>query len=327
MRSENENRSRVAPIPILAGPGPCPGAAGRAPGALLPGGDACQDLRAGRSSQPGAGAPPRARVPTRHAFATALALASLAAPAPGRAAHPLENDDTGTLGAGRAQVELTTEAGQDRNRSVGTAALGHRGAAEATVTLGLRHDADLVVTLPTLWRHEGPAAGAPAAWVDGLGDIAIALKWRVLELAALSLAVKPGLTLPSGDVSHGLGTGRVCAGATLITSLQLDRLAFHLEAGLDHLEFARPADRRASRADLWHASLAAAAEVRPGLQLVANLGLAANEEAAQRTPPAFALCGVIWAMAQDVEMDLGLKVGLSEPETDLALLAGLTARF
>ena len=54
---------------------------------------------------------------------------------------------------------------------------------------------------------------------------------RFYEHADLSLAIKPGLTLPTGDDEKGLGTGKATYRLFFIASQEMDPWAFHLNLG------------------------------------------------------------------------------------------------
>lgn len=45
------------------------------------------------------------------------------------------------------------------------------------------------------------------------------------------------------------------------------------------------------------------------------------------TAPAFILGGLIYSIFEDLDIDLGLKVGLNKPETDYSIVAGVALRF
>ena len=258
---------------------------------------------------------------------TAMALlAALATPAAAEAAHPLVSDDAGTLGTAVLQLELTGAGGLERSREAGVRLQEDASLLAAAFSWGLRDDLDLVVGLPMAWSRR--AAGGPeTSTVSGVGDVLLEAKWRFLEAGAFSLALKPGLSLPTGDVGRGLGTGRPCFGAALLATRVTGPVSLHLNAAFAHDGFARAGDRQGRRADHWHASAAMVGEVAPGLQLVANVGGATSTDRADPRPPAFALGGLIYAVNQSLDLDCGVKVGLTSPEPDLVLLAGLAARY
>jgi hypothetical protein len=67
--------------------------------------------------------------------------------------------------------------------------------------------------------------------------------------------------------------------------------------------------------------------VAPPLEVVAEAGVASSADLGSRTAPAFALVGAIWSIADGVHLDAGARVALTEPEADLAALAGAVVRF
>jgi hypothetical protein len=273
-------------------------------------------MRSSRSSRPAF---------LQRCLSAAALLALLAAPA-ARAAHPMVTDDTGTQGAGRGQLELTGEMGRARVQAEGQPVHQSSGEVAVTFSYGLSEALDVVVSAPTAFSRM-EASGTLQEEAVGTGDLTLELKWRLLEAGAFGLAVKPGLTLPTGDVSRGLGTGRVSAGAVLVASQDLGALQVHLNAGYGHREFALAEDRLASRPDVWHASLAATGEVLPGLQLVGNLGVEASGVRGDDTLPAFALAGLVYSVGEHFDVDVGIKADLNDPGNGLVGLAGLAARF
>jgi hypothetical protein len=261
----------------------------------------------------------------RRAPAAIAAAVSLWTPAAALGAHPLVTDDAGTLGAGAWQLELGAERSRDVAGSAGARSRADAGAGALTVGVGLREDLDLAVAATHAWsRTEEPGARTETR---GVGDVTADLKWRVLQAGGLGLAVKPGVSLPTGDPEHGLGTGRVCYGVTLIASQELGRVGLHANAGWAHDEYARREDREANRADRVHASVAATLRVTGPLLVVANVGAETNPDRTSDTWPAYGLGGVVFAVREDLDLDAGLKVGLTAPETDLTGLAGVTWRF
>lgn len=72
---------------------------------------------------------------------------------------------------------------------------------------------------------------SPDYW--GIGDVSAALKWRVAEKAPVigDFALQPSLTLPSGSVLHGTGSGTSAVGLLLISSHDLGAYALDINAG------------------------------------------------------------------------------------------------
>lgn len=263
---------------------------------------------------------PRTTLP----YVAALCLA--AAPAAARAAHPLVTDDTGTQGEGRSQLEVTGELAHDREAAAGATVLERAGELAATYTVGLHDTVDLVVAAPQAWSRV-TVDGALVADARGPGDLAVELKCRVLERGGFSVAVKPSLALPTGSARAGLGNGRPSYGATLIASRTAGRLALHANVAWAHAGFALAADRAANRADVFHASVAATAQVLSRLALAANVGVETNPDRASHTALGFAVAGAIWSVTDSLDLDVGVKAGLSDPEIDVAALGGVAFRF
>jgi hypothetical protein len=255
----------------------------------------------------------------------ALAMA-LCAPLAASAAHPLATDDAGTLGRGVRQAELTAGLGRDTEGRGAERVSDDTGEGGLAVGYGVLESLDVVLGLTTSWSRVQQQDG-PSSDTKGIGDLAVDLKWRALERGGFALALKPGITLPTGDADRGLGTGRPCYGFTLVASQELGPVAVHANLAYRRDDYSRSEDREVSRLDRFHASIAAAWQVGPKLQLVADVGAETNPDRASTTWPVHGLAGVIYSASEDVELDLGVKVGLTEPETDLAGLLGVTFRF
>jgi len=242
------------------------------------------------------------------------------------AAHPLITDDTGTQGKGKFQLEVNGEIGRDREILSGIETRETSAGLETVLSGGLTDTVDLVVAVPWVWSRvkEGGVVGSDE---NGPGDVALELKWRFLEYKGFSLAVKPGMTFPSGNENRGLGNGKVSYGATMIATQELDPFTFHLNLAYTHNEFKLDLDKESNRSDIWHASLAATYEVVKDLQLVANVGMESNGDRGNNTWPAFVLGGAIYSLTENLDVDLGVKGGLNKQEPDLALMAGVAWRF
>lgn len=232
------------------------------------------------------------------------------------AAHPLITDDSGTQGKGRYQLELNGEFGKDREEGVKTETFDIK----ATISYGVTENIDLVLTLPyqKIKIKEEDAKKSS----EGLSDIGLELKWRFYEKDGLSLALKPGLTLPTGNEDNGLGTGKATLSLFFITTYEQHPWAVHFNAG-----YIRNENIIDERKDIWHLSLAGTFEVIENLKIVGNIGVERNTDKVSRTDPAFILAGLIYSLSKDLDIDMGVKAGLNEAETDYSLLAGLTWRF
>ncbi len=237
------------------------------------------------------------------------------------AAHPLITDDTGTQGKGKVQIEINSEFSRDKEKEDGVTIKESGGEVTTIMSYGITDNADIVLGVPYRWfmiKEDGDTAGKE----DGLSDISLELKWRFLEKEGLSLALKPGITLPVGDEDRGLGTGRVTYSLFFITTKEVEPWAFHLNLG-----YIRNENKVDERRDLWHISLASEVEVIKDLKAVANIGLERNFDRDSNTHPAFILGGLIYSINENFDIDFGVKGGLNKPEMDLTFLVGMTLRF
>jgi hypothetical protein len=242
------------------------------------------------------------------------------------AAHPLITDDTGTQGKGKFQLEVNGEIGNDRETFDGIESKEHAGELAAAFSAGVTDDVDIVVGFPWAWVRSKEDS-AVVSDGNGPGDVSLEAKWRFFQKGGFSLALKPGMTIPTGNEDRGLGNGRISYGAALIASQEWERFFVYANAAYTHNEFKLDADRETNRADIWHASVAAGVDVVKNLTLVANTGMETNSDRGSDTWPAFILGGAIYSVTENFDVDLGIKVGLNDPETDLAALAGIAWRF
>jgi hypothetical protein len=249
----------------------------------------------------------------RRGYAAAARIAGLllCLPPAAFAAHPLITEDTGTQGQGRFQLELTTESmrvretGQRQYVALNTAVL----------AWGFTGTADVLVTVPWL------RLGQPDS-VHGLTDVGLDIKWRFYETGAVSFALKPGVTFPTGDDTKNLGAGRTTWSAYLVTTVDLKPWAFHLHLGHRHNN-----NTFNERVDIWHASAAASYQVLDSLKLVVDAGVDTNTDRGAGSHPFFAIAGLIWSVRPDFDLDLGVRTERSDTMRAMVALAGMAFRW
>ncbi|MFZ5998325.1 MAG: transporter [Nitrospirota bacterium] len=236
------------------------------------------------------------------------------------AAHPLITDDTGTMGKGKFQVEVNSEFSYDKEKEDGITTKERMSELSTILSYGIVDNVDVVLVVPYQWirtKEDGVTTS-----VDGISDISLEVKWRFYEKDGLGFALKPGITLPTGDDEDGLGTGRATSSLFFISTKELEPWAFHLNLG-----YIRNENKADERKDLWHASIASEVEVIKNLRAVANIGIERNGDKASNDHPAFVLGGVIYSINENLDIDVGIKGALNKPETDYTFLAGLAWRF
>ena len=218
------------------------------------------------------------------------------------AAHPLITDDTGTQGKGKSQVEFNAEYGHECEEGLTTSTA----EIAAILSYGLMDDIDIVFGIP--YKYINKDDSETTATDDGISDISNELKWRFYEQNGLSFALKPGISLPTGDDKKGLGAGKTAYSAFFITTKESNPWLFHLNLG-----YTRNENRVDERKDVWHASLAAELKIAEGLKAVANIGAKRNTDKSSNTGPAFILGGIVYSIRENFDVDFGVKRGLNKP--------------
>lgn len=252
----------------------------------------------------------------RLAAAVLLTVAAFR-PAPLFAAHPLITEDTGTQGRGNFQLELTAEhadeeEGGTRENTVRTSAV---------LTYGVRDDLDVLFTVPHRRITTEAEDGSKTA-VAGRADLGLDIKWRFYESGQLSFALKPGLTLPTGDETRNLGTGKSTRSLYLVTSYDASPWEYHLHLG--YIWNRNSLDQHESQR---HLSAAAGRKLGENLKLVADYGTDTPTSQASSLNTEFFILGAIWSVRKGLDLDFGAKWGLTPPETDFTWLGGITFRF
>lgn len=242
-------------------------------------------------------------------FAGALPLAALAA-------HPLITEDTGTQGAGNYQLELTYDSNHLEDASSKT----REESFNAVFSIGVVDNLDFIVALPYEKVTEKSGTRTRAS---GVGDAEIAVKWRFYDEEALSLALRPGLGLPTGNEDEGLSSEHLVPSLFAVMTYAPDPWSFHLHLGYTRNFHDGPDERD----HIYHASVAAEYSLSDTLLLV---GDASTESNADRSGPASAgsmVLGLIYSPHPDIDIDLGYRIGLADAAPDHAWLAGLALRF
>jgi len=226
----------------------------------------------------------------------ALVLGLAAWSAPLWAAHPLITEDAGTQGRGGVQLEVNVE----RQSEGGL----HPTLWGGTLSYGLAEHLDLQL-------------GFPYQVGLGQGDLAVDFKWNFWQRDELGLTFKPGITLPTGRVDHGIGSGRPTAGALLIFNYEPETWLFYTHAGYRHHQ--NTVDEPTSQK---HLSAAVGVKPLARLKLIADLGY---DRIGDTTLRQYVL-GVIYGITKDFDVDVGVRRG-NTAAVDRAVMAGITIRW
>jgi hypothetical protein len=235
--------------------------------------------------------------------------------------HPLITDDAGTQGKGKFQVEVNGQYDSDKETVNGASVDSTGGEVVTIFSYGFAENMDLVLSLPYQWGKI-KEDGVTVYDERGISDTTIEVKWRFWEGDGLSLALKPGLRIPTGNDEKGLGAGRTGYQMFFIGTKEVKPWEFHANVGYIGNE-----NKMDEEKNIWHASLAAEYEVTDRLEIVGNIGIERNRDRAAGQDPAFILGGVIYEISKSFSVDFGVKYGLTAAETDWSFMAGTAFRF
>lgn len=161
---------------------------------------------------------------------------------------------------------------------------------------------------------------APAGAGQGVGDLAVGVKWRFLEHSRVAgdLAILPSLKLPTGSVSRGTGTGTTDVELLLISS----RTIHGVDIDLNGAFWQRSGDGAVApkHSALWTASFAG--QPWGGVGWTAEMFGYPSLQAGTESIVAV-LMGPTWEARKFLVFDAGLIAPLTGPQPR-AVYAGLT---
>lgn len=208
---------------------------------------------------------------------------------------------------------VEVEAGAQRSESGGVLAV----QLPVVTKFGLVSHAQL--SLYQVWE----STNGKGAHTEGLGDIAVGVKWRLLDDAPVigDFAVLPILKLPTG--AGGTSTATTDVSLILISSHDFGPVALDVNFGYTHRTGSGTAAPRA--ATFW--------TVSTGLQLVGPLGWAGEISGFPGTggpsgqaPVIAALTGPTWTVRKWLVVDAGVSPTLRGPQPSY-IYAGVTCNI
>ena len=247
---------------------------------------------------------------------------------PAFATHPLITDDTATQGKGKFQLELNAESSRDEEHEGSITKKETGGISSAALSYGVVDNVDIIVGFPWQWSSI-KEDGKMISDNNGIADTSVGVKWRFFECKEdeWSLAIKPGVTIPTGDAAKGFGNGKISGSMMLIATKGWQHGAVHCNVGYTHNSYGQDHDNETLKQDIWHASLATEIKMTEKLRSVADIGIDTNNEKTPNTNPVYILGGLIYSVSENVDLDVGVKTGTNHAERDKTVLAGLTVRF
>lgn len=238
--------------------------------------------------------------------------------------RPDTTESAYTVDAGHFQLEMShADFTYDRRSAEGRT---RRTLAVAPLLfkVGLTNNADVQIGMdPHAWERAGEGGGEETSTVRGFGDTVVRLKMNLWgnDGGATALAVMPFVTFPTA--SDGLGSDGVEGGIIVPFAAELPgEFALGVMAEFD---FNRASDGDGMVVDFVHT-------VTLGHDLVGDLagyveyaGFAnLNRDEDYR---GYLDTGLTYALTSDIQLDAGVRLGLTRAAEDIGVFVGMSLRF
>jgi hypothetical protein len=215
------------------------------------------------------------------------------------ATQPLTTDSATTQGLKNAQVEVGFSYGEKDDLNVTEIPL--------TFTYGIANTIDLEASIPYARWEVNDFDEA------GFSDLKIALKYNFYSGWA-KLAIKPEVSIPTGDEDKGLGAGEFNYGTTFIATKQINDFTLHANVSYKKVDN----DINVDTNDIWTGLIAAEYAIDEKLTAVAEVGLADYQDNLILTG------GLVYNLAKGLYVDVAVG---QTPNLDWKAQTGLTWRF
>jgi hypothetical protein len=212
-----------------------------------------------------------------------------------------------TVAPGWLEIEAGVELDRYADRTSG-------GSAPVVIKVGLSSRVQFDVV--------GALVRPPQAHVLGVGDLGVALKWRLTHGAPVvgDFTVIPSLKLPTAPTSSGLGTGTTDLGLVLVSSHQLGPVELDINVG--YTRRSGPHSLAPRHAALWTASFGGPVVGALGWT-VELYGYPATSGPAGAAPIMALLGGPTLLVKPWLALDAGVIVPLAGPQPRAVYLGGV----
>jgi hypothetical protein len=258
----------------------------------------------------------------------ALALALLTAGS-ALAGPPLITDDAGTVDVGKVEIELNGSSPYNKEITAGVTTKNNTLDAEMKITTGLYKNLGIFLAIPYTISARVMEYDQLIGKTDGFGDMTVELKYAFAELAGINFAIKPSVIMPTGKYSAGLSEGRWQFGGTLIATKEFEdgTYALHANLGYEHHSYRIQDVKETIRSDFWSGSIAGEAKLMKDLIAVVDFGLATTADRSTAELSVYALTGVRYEIIDHLDVNAGVKLGLTRPEDDVTAIYGIVLKF
>jgi hypothetical protein len=177
-----------------------------------------------------------------------------------------------------------------------------------------------MVTAPYVWTKTNESGKDTRD--SGISDTLIESKWRFYDKQKFSVAVKPGILIPTGDANKGLGNDHIGYSAFLISIAEAELWSFDANLGYLYLP-----NSSGARSNIWLGSFASLFAVAERWKIVGEIGVSRNSDSSDSTYPVFTQIGLIYSPRDYLDLSAGYLFGLNDAAVDQSVRAGVTVRF
>ncbi|OIO01029.1 MAG: hypothetical protein COX65_03690 [Elusimicrobia bacterium CG_4_10_14_0_2_um_filter_56_8] len=246
------------------------------------------------------------KIPSIAAVAAALVFCG-----PVSAFNHLTGEDTSFLGKDGKQIEsgldYTVSKKNPDRYSTGVS---------AELTYGFWDKLDLMVTIPWHgWNSDGISE-------SGLGDAMIEAKFLAGRKSDWALGLKPGFSLPAGNEAKSLGAGQGGVWLYGIAGKTAGSWEYYLNAG-----YMLNRTTMDEEENIFKASASVMLQILPKLRTTAKLAAATNTDKNSVSHPVNCVFGLVWSPYPTLDLDAGLRLGLTKAADNFGLLTGITLRI
>lgn len=248
---------------------------------------------------------------------------------PAFAGPPMATDDSGTVDVGKVEIEFNGGYIYDKETAQGVATKNNAFDTEIKITTGLYKNLGVSLAIPYTFNQRIKEDNVLVSDNSGFGDMTLELKYAFLELAGINFAIKPAVIIPTGRYNVGFSEGKWQLGATLIASREFEdgKYSLHANVGYEYHDYRTPELRASDRSGFWSGSIAGEAEVTKGLFAVADFGVSTTADKTTNELTAYALTGLRYEVSDFLDVNAGVKFGLTKPEDDFTALYGVVLKF
>jgi hypothetical protein len=187
------------------------------------------------------------------------------------------------------------------------------------LTFGLANKVDAFVYVP--FKMAKPDGGSSE---NGLADITVGAKWNFYKAGTAELAIKPMVTIPTGDEKKGadFGAGKAAFGGLFAVSAEVSKeVNVHANVMVMH-QLVKVGDAY----NVLGLSAAGAFDASKELKVVGEIAASKADVSGAKWLTKFT-AGAVYALKENIDIDGGLSYGIQDKNKDLGILAGVTFKF